>query len=272
MLEASDRIVLADGVALRDGALVDSVTRTSWPVNAAGAFVLARDGALGEVAERVAAAYALPAERAREDVRAFAWQLNRHALVNVDRSAGRLRHAVAWLRLALRLAPAGAIPSLGVRRLPLDTSTAPRAVAGVASALASRCTLVALTAAALVAHVSLVAGHASLLTPTAVGLAVGAGLAAHEAGHAVALRGVPSAIVVRGGRVSVVHAPAGPGRRLLVATAGPGVVAAAGAALLSAAVALRAPALAAAGGAAALHALALTVLASDGRTACGLER
>jgi hypothetical protein len=82
---------------------------------------------------------------------------------------------------------------------------------------------------------------------------------------------VPSALVIRGGSVSVVHAPAGTGRRSLVALAGPGIVAAAGLGLLTTSVALGAPTLAAAGGPAALHALALTALASDGRTACGLD-
>ncbi len=77
--------------------------------------------------------------------------------------------------------------------------------------------------------------------------------------------------MIRGGRVSVVHAPAGAGRRTLVALAGPGIVAAVGTGLLTTSVLLGAPTLAAAGGPAALHALALTVLASDGRTACGLD-
>jgi hypothetical protein len=272
MLEAADRIVLADGVVLRDGNLVDGVTRMSWPVNATGAFVLERQGrALGDVAENVAAAYALPVERAHADVLAFAWQLNRLALANVERTAGRLRHTAAWLRLAARLAPAGALPPLTARRRPLDTSTVARAVMGVGRVLAGRCAAFALTSAFLVAHVGLVAGRPSLLAPGAVGLAVGVGLAAHEAGHAAALRGVPSALVVRGSRISVVHAPAGAARRAVVAIAGPGVVAAGGVGLLAASVALDSPALAAVGGPPTLHALALTVLASDGRTACGLE-
>ncbi len=270
MLEASDRIALADGVALRDRILVDRVARRSWPVNATGAFVLARQGrTLGEVADSVAVAYSLPVERARGDVLAFAWQLNRLALANVDRRAGRLRHAVAWLRLAVRLAPAGAVPPFDVRRRPLDTSTVLRAVAGVGRALAVRCAALALVAAALVAHVGLVAGRPSLVVPGIVGLAVGAAIVAHEAAHAAALRGVPSALVVRGSRVSVVHAPAGVARRALVAVAGPALVAAVGTGLLAVAVSLGIPTLAAAGGPAALHALGLTVLASDGRTACG---
>ncbi len=272
MLEAADRIVLADGIVLRDGRLVDGVCGTSWPVNPTGAFVVGRDDRpLDETAERVAAAYALPAEQARADVLAFAWQLNRLALANVERRSGRAHHAVAWLRLALRLAPAGALPPLTVRRRPLDTSTVTRAVVGVGRGLAGRCVALALVVAALAAHLGLAAGRPSLLAPGAIGFVVGAGLAAHEAAHAAALRGVPSALVVRGARVSVVHAPTGARRRALVALAGPVVVAVAGVGLLAAAVVLGAPTLAAAGGPAALHAAALSVLASDGRTACGLS-
>lgn len=271
MLDTADRVILAEGVALRRDALVDGVSGESWPVNATASFVLAQQGrSLGDVAESVAAAYALPKERARADVLAFAWQLNRLGLANVERRAGRAGHLAAWLRLALRLAPAGALPPVAVLRRPLDTSTVVRAVLGVGQALAGRCSALALVAAVLVAHVGLLAGRPSLLPPLAIGIAVGVGLAAHEAAHAAALRGVPSALVLRGGRVSVLHAPAGSARRALVAVAGPAATAAAGASVLAVSVALGAPVLAAAGGSAALHAVGLTVLASDGRTACGL--
>lgn len=272
MLEVADRIVLADGIALRGDTLVDDICGTCWPVNGAGAFVVAReDCALGEIAERVAATYALSLERARADVLAFAWQLNRLAIANVERRAGRARRAAAWLRLALRLAPAGTVPPLAVRRRPVDTTSATAAFVSVARGFAGRCAVIALAVLVLVAHLGLVAGRPSLLVPTVVGLGVGGGLLLHEAGHAVALRGIPSALVLRGARVCVVHAPAGTARRAFVAAAGPGVVAALGAVLLTAGVALGAPTLAAAGGPAALHVVALTVLASDGRTACGLS-
>lgn len=271
MLELTDVIELPAGVVLRDGALVDEVVRTSWPMNTAGAFVVAREGRpLGEVAGDVAAAYDLPGEQARADVLAFAWQLNRLALANIGRRGGRLGHLTAWLLLALRLAPAGALPPLAVRRCTLDTTTAARAVAGVARGLLRRCLLLGVAAAVLVAHLGLIGGQPSLLLPAAAGGAVGISVALHEAGHAIALRGIPSALVLRSVRASVVHAPAGSRRRALVAMTGPGVVVASGIGLLSAAVLLGAPSLAAAGGPAALHAVALTVLASDGRTACGL--
>jgi hypothetical protein len=272
MLEIADRIVLADGVVLDGDRLVDRVCSAAWPLNAAGVLVVVNDGrSLGEIAERVAMAYSLPVERARTDVLAFVWQLNRLGLANVERPRGWGRHAVGWLRLAARLLPAGALPPVTVRRRPLDTSSVLRALGSVARGLAGRCVALALAAAILGAHLGIVAGRPSLLVPGVVGAVVAAALAAHEAGHAAALRGVPSALVVRGARVSVVHAPAGPARRALVALCGPAAVAAAGGALLVLAVTLSSPVLAAAGLPAAAHVLALTVLASDGRTACGLS-
>jgi hypothetical protein len=271
MLEAGDRLVLADGVVFRDDILVDAVAHATWPVNAAGAFVLARSGrALGDVADDVAAVFVLPVERARTDVLSFAWQLNRLALANVDRRAGRIRHALAWLRLAVRLAPAGALPAFTVRRFGLDTRTIPRAVAGVARAGAARGAAIAAAVAVLVAHIGLLTGSPSLLLAVAIGVAAGGGLLVHEAAHAAALRGIPSALVLRGRRVSVLHAPAAPGRRALVAIAGPGVTAIVGIGLLAVSVAYTAPMLALVAGPAVVHALALTVLATDGRTACGL--
>ena len=257
MLDAGDRLVLADGVVFCNGTLVDAVARASWPVNATGALVLARSGcALGDVADDVAATFVVSVERARTDVLSFAWELNRLALANVDRRAGRVRHAVAWLRLAVRLAPAGTLPAITVRRLRLDTRTIPRAIAGVGRAGAGRGAGIAVAVAVLVAHIGLLAGRPSLLLPVAVGLASGGGLIVHEAAHAAALRGIPSALVFRGRRVSVLHAPAGPGRRALVAAAGPGVTAIIGTGLLAVSVSYSTPALALVAGPAVEHALA----------------
>ena len=271
MLEAGDRLVLADGVVLRDGALIDSIGQSSWPVNATAAFVLEPSGRmLGEVADDVAAAFALTAETARDDVLAFAWQLNRLALANVEHRGGRIRHAFAWLRLAARLAPAGAMPPPTARRRQLDTRTVAGAFGSAAKAGAGRATALALMAAITIGHVGLVAGSPTLLMPLVAGLATGGGVVLHEAAHAAALVGVPSALVVRGRRVYVLHAPAGARRRVLVAVAGPGASAALGSVLLAVAFTLGAPMLALAGGPAAAHAVGLSVLASDGRTACGL--
>jgi hypothetical protein len=271
MLEPEDRVVLADGVVLRDGVLVDAVSRVSWPVNASGAFVLERSGRpLGEVAGDVAATFSLPAEKARTDVLAFAWRLNRLALANVERRASWWRHALGWLRLAVRLLPAGAIPPATARRRRLDTRTVVRALADATAAAASRGMALAFAAAVAVGHIGVVAGRPTLLLPIVVGLAAGGAVVLHESAHAAALVGVPSALVVQGRRIFVLHAPAGVGRRALVALAGPLLVATVGVLVIAVAVGVGVPMLAAAGGSAAVHALGLTVLAPDGRTACGL--
>ena len=71
-----------------------------------------------------------------------------------------------------------------------------------------------------------VAGAAGsvFLLAIALGAGTGIGLGLHEAGHVASLRGVPSALVLRGRRTFVLHAPVGERRRALVALCGPGVV------------------------------------------------
>ena len=95
-----------------------------------------------------------------------------------------------------------------------------------------RVVLVASVATILAAHVALIVG-AALVVPLLVGLGTGLGLGLHEAAHAALLRGVPSALVVRGPRTRVLHAAIAPSRRALVAVGGPLVVAALGLALVA---------------------------------------
>ncbi len=271
MLEPCDSLVLADGVALGEGRVVDAVAEASWPVNASGSFVLERTGCrLESVVAELAAAFALPLETAREDVLAFAWQLNRLGLVNVRRGSRRLRAAVVWVRLAVRLAPSGTIPSFTARRRRIDTTTPLRAFASVVRGAAGRGTALALGTFAAGAHLSLVTGRPSLLVPAAVGVSVGAGVVVHEGGHAAALVGIPGALVIRGHRIYVLHAPTESRRRRVVAAAGPALTALIGLVVLTVLPPLGLPALGLAGAPAAVHACALTVLAGDGRTACGL--
>ena len=100
--------------------------------------------------------------------------------------------------------------------------------------------------------------------PLVAGVALGVVL--HECAHAVALHGIPRALVLTGVRPSLLHAPLGAARAVVVATAGPVVPALAG---LVAVVLWDASAPACAP--LAVHALGLTVLAPDGRNACGLS-
>ena len=90
--------------------------------------MLARAGRpLGAVASELADAFSLPPSEARGDVVRFVWELNRLALVNVERTASRLRQLVDWLRLAVRLAPVGACrrrSRAGARSIPARPSLA----------------------------------------------------------------------------------------------------------------------------------------------------
>ena len=270
MIAATDIVTLAPGVDVRDELLRDAVRGHAWPLNASGAFVLARAGRpLGAVASELAEAFALPATEARGDVVRFVWELNRLALVNVDRTASRLGLVVDWLRLAVRLAPVGALPSAITRRRALDTRTAARAVSSCLQAVLPRVVLVATVAMILAVHVALIVG-AALLLPLFVALGTGLGLGLHEAAHAALLRGVPSALVVRGPRTRVLHAAIAPTRRAVVAAGGPLAVAVLGVALVAGGSLTMSPAATIAGCPFAAHALALTVVGGDGRIACGL--
>jgi hypothetical protein len=270
MITATDIVRLAPGVDVRDELLRDAVRGHAWPLNASGAFVLARVGRpLGAVASELAEAFALPAAEARGDVVRFVWELNRLALVNIDGTASSLGRVVDWLRLAMRLAPVGALPASITRRRALDTRTAASAVSSCLRAVLPRVALIASVATILAVHVALIIG-AALLVPVLVGLGTGLGLGLHEAAHAAFLRGVPSALVVRGPQTRVLHAAIAPTRRAVVAVGGPLAVAALGVVLVVGGSLTMSLAATIAGCPFAAHALALTVVGGDGRVACGL--
>ena len=95
----------------RNAQVADVVRGRSWPLNSSGVFILERVGhRLDVVVREFAEAFDLPLDVARFDALQFIWTLNALALVNVKQSGSRLRRAVEWLGLALRLAPAGALP------------------------------------------------------------------------------------------------------------------------------------------------------------------
>jgi hypothetical protein len=97
-------------------------------------------------------------------------------------------------------------------------------------------------------------------------LGVVLGLVLHEAAHAIALHGIPRALVLDGFRPSILHPRLSGARAFAVAAVGPVVPPLAA----IVAVALWHPAASACAPLAA-HALGLTVLAPDGRNACGLS-
>lgn len=271
MLDLTDRIELPRGVAVAPGGVSDAVRGESWPANDTAVFVLARAGRpLGDVAGELAGRFGLPAERARRDVLAFVWGLNRSLLLNIVPARGPLARAASWVVLAIRLAPAGVLPRSPARRSPLDTSSAWGALASAARATVRRGLAFVLVAVVLAAELAATAGAGGLLLPALGAVAVGAGLVLHEAGHAVALRGIPAALVLDGIRTYVLHRPLPGRRRALVAASGPCAAAAAGASLLAVAQLAGSAELAVASCPLGAHLLALTVLSGDGRTACAL--
>jgi hypothetical protein len=271
MIADTDTLSLAPGVAFEDGQLTDAVRGDAWPLNESGAFVLARMGRpVGQIVREIADAFSLPIETARGDVLRFAWALNALALVNVEREGTRVRRLADWIRLAARLAPAGALPAAVARRCALDTRSVPRAVASSLAAILSRVFVVAAVSTVVAVQFSAVVGAPGLVVPLALGLGTGVGLGLHEAAHVASLRGVSSALVMCGRRTYVLHAAVSPPRRIVVALAGPLAVAALGVALVLEGAALAVPSLTIAGCPLAAHALALTVVGGDGRVACGL--
>jgi hypothetical protein len=238
VIALEDRVSLAPGVLVEADAVVDSVRALRVPASPSAVLVLNHaDGrTIAEVGEVLARNGAKDGNR---DALDFCTELNRRLLVNVriQPSSGLRRRAAAALRGLILHGPARR-----VRSLPLGLA-------------ASTCTLaVALVPPAL------------LLRAWPLAAGVCAGVVLHEAAHAVALHGLPHALVLHGIRPTLVHPRLGDARALVVATAGPLVPALGAFAVVSvwnAAATACAPL--------AAHALGLTVLAPDGRNACGLS-
>ncbi|MFN8221674.1 MAG: PqqD family protein [Gaiellales bacterium] len=268
ILRETDTLVLPDGVLPIDGALADHVRDGAYALNAAGAIVVAHDGRpLGEAIAAVEQAWGVDHDQARRDVLAFAWLLNRALLANIRRRGNPLRRAAVWLWAAVRLLPFGIVLPVLNRRVGLDTSSRLRAARGafVASlprsfGAAAACAVVVLPAAGLVGAPP---GAVAALTAVAV-----VGVATHEAGHALALRGIPAALVSSGVAVSVLYRPAGPRATAVIALAGPALPAAIG--LFVAVLGVRLDSVEAGILACPLagHALTATLLGRDGRMLC----
>jgi hypothetical protein len=238
VIALEDRISLAPGVTLEDDVVVDPARGLRVPASAAAALFLAHaDGrtiaAVGDVLTRHGAT------DGRQDALEFSDELSRRLLVNV-----RIR---PWA-LASRAA--------GAARRGVILHAPPRRVRSLPVGLAATaCALAAATAP-----------FALLLGAWGLVLGVAVGVVLHEGAHVLALRGLPRALVLNGVRPSILHPRVGRTRSFVVAAAGP--VAPALAALLMVALwNASAPACAAL----AAHALGLTVLAPDGRNACGLS-
>ena len=273
MIAETDHVDLAPGVSISGRQLEDIVRGCSWPLNESGAFVLGRAGRpLGAVVRELAEAFDLTLDVARLDVLRFVWTLNTVALVNVVRSGSRLRRSADWLGLAVRLLPAGAFPTPISRRRPLDTGSVRRGVASSFRASGSRVVAIAAasTTVLLLLAAALGGGGSSLALAVALGACTGVGVGLHEAGHVASLRGIPSALVLHGRRTFVLHPPLGTSRRALVALCGPGTVVGIGLILVVTGAVIAIPLLVILALPLVAHALSLTVLGGDGRSACGV--
>lgn len=273
MIVDSDHVVLPVGVTVVGGHVEDVVRGCHWPLNDTGDFVLARVGTrVDEVVRDLADAYSLPLEVARRDVLQFIWTLNALAIVNIGHDGSRLRRWVDWLVLATRLIPAASLPAPVTSRRALETGTTLRAVASALRASGSRVLTVASAVAIVLLPLAAALGGrgGEALVVVAIGVGTGLGVGLHEAGHVVTLHGVPSALVLRGRRTFVLHAPLGTCRRSLVALSGPAATVAVGLALIVAGNLLVSPLLVILGLPLAAHAFSLSALGGDGRIACGI--
>lgn len=273
MIVDSDHVVLPEGVSVGGGHVEDIVRGCRWPLNETGGFVLGRAGArLDAVVREFADTYCLPLEVARRDVLQFTWTLNELAIVNIGHDGSRLRRWADWLALAARLIPAATLPAPVTVRRALDTATVSGAAASVFRASGSRVLSVSSAAAISLLPLALALDGRGAAAFVALGLGAGTGIGVglHEAGHVVTLRGVPSALVLHGRRTFVLHAPLGAGRRSLVAFSGPATTVAVGLALIILGNLLVVPLLGMLGLPLVAHAVSLSALGGDGRTACGI--
>jgi hypothetical protein len=231
MIELDDRIALAPGVSVDGGALVDDVRGIAVPLNATARRALTGTTSVAGVAAVLRACGSPDAER---DALTLCAELNRRLFLNVMTP---LWKRFAPLRYGLRASPPPRRVSHVVRTVVLCGGAVALSLLPLALALGR--------------------------TGVAAAVAAGGGVAAHELSHVFALGRRPRALVLDGLRPSILHARLEPPRALVVAVAGPLLPALAGVALLAWLPAASAPL--------AAHALALTVLAPDGRNACGLS-
>jgi hypothetical protein len=242
VIESNDRIELAPGVLLQADGLHDSVRGIDVPLNGSARLAFRSGATVAELAASLARLGACDPER---DAAAFAAQLNRLLLANVGASRRlRLPRRVRALRNGKALTPP-------TRRIAID-----KPLTFVTALMPSAAAVVAV----LLPLVSL--GGAWTI---AAAFAAGTGIVVHEAAHAVALCGVPRALVLEGLKPSILHPPVGVWRTFAAAAAGPIAPTLLG---LSIALAWRTAAPAVVPLAA--HVVGLTVIAPDGRAACGL--
>ena len=269
MLSPGDVLELPPGVRLAGDALVDDVRCESFALNAAGQDVVLAGGLpLADAVDAFRRRWGLSHQQAERDVLAFAWVLNRVFLANVRRRRSRVRRAGEWLRLSARLLPLGIAPPVLNQRYDLDTSSCRRALVGAVGAVWRGCVVVTFVSLLASLPLLMIMRWSTVEIGTVVATATGLGVACHESGHALALRGIPAALVTSGLVVSVLHAPAGRRRAAVVGLLGPALPAAVAALATTVALHCESSLVAIAACPFAAHALTVTLAGRDGRSVC----
>jgi hypothetical protein len=258
---ANDRIELPPGVSVKGSELVDEIRGVRVQLNASAAVAL-HESTPALMAEALCRSFSVERQRADVDALTLCARLNVALLANVRVTTSRL--LVRWLLDALMLAPLRRLPRWPARRRAVRTSSVVGALSTVGRGTAGAAAAVALGTA-----LPLAAVGASMVA-VAAGVAAGAGLVLHEVAHAVALRGVAAALIVRGVRVSLLHPRLDARREGAVAAAGPLAVVAAALVALAGVHASANTVAAPIPVVFALHALGLTVLGCDGRKLCAV--
>lgn len=261
MIGAHDRIELPSGVSVHGSELVDEVRGVRVQLNPSATVAL-RESTPELMAAALCRSFGVERQRADADALTLCVRLNVALLANVRVRTPRL--LARWLLDALMLAPIRRLPRWPARRRAVRTSSVIGAFATVA-----RGTVGTAAAVSLATALPLAAVGASMVA-VAAGFAAGAGLVLHEVAHAIALRGVAAALIVRGIRVSLLHPRLDARREGLVAAAGPLAVVAAALVALAGVYASAYAAAAPIPVVFALHALGLTVLGCDGRKLCAV--
>lgn len=269
MLTLDDILILPGGVSVDERALADEVRGESFALNAAGAVVVACQGRpLGDAAAELRERFGLAREQAERDVLSFAWLLNRALLANIVRPGRPPLALVRFLAVAVRLLPLGIVPPMLNRRQHLDTATAGRVARGTLAAAAPRSLVATVGGLFLSAPLLPGDGGASVGSWLALGAAIGVGVALHELGHALALEGLPAALVTSGLALSILYPRSTRRRVAAISLAGPALPAAIALLLATVALAIGVPLVATIACPLAAHALTVTLAGRDGRTVC----
>jgi hypothetical protein len=262
MITPADRIAVAPGVRLTRAGLEDPVRGTTFTLNECARVVVSAH-TVADAAAALVRTFGAPTDVAFDDTTRFCMQLNERLLLEVAPRGGLLVVALRWLALVCRLAPLRALPRVPSHRRHVDTSTWRRLLRTGVWALAGPGFAVGVPAGL----TALVVVHAPALG-LAVALAVTAGVVTHELGHLALLRGVPTCIVVRCLRVSVLHRSLTPTHDARVAIGGPVAGLALTAVALLALELWPSPELATVALLQAAQLVGLTTLTRDGRRAC----